>query len=72
VQHEVVAAAGHLDRVELDRAQPTQDIKHGVGATDKRPRRREELPGNEKAARILPGDLHLEGPYREPSRGDLR
>jgi len=59
VQHEVVAEAGHRDRVELERAEPADDREHCIRAALERARRREELPGDEKAARVLFGDLHL-------------
>ena len=50
-------------RVELDRAEPAEDLEHGVGASLERPRRREDVPGDEKAARGLSGDLHAAGRY---------
>ena len=60
VQHEVVAPAGDRDRVELDRAEPAEDLEHGVEASLERSRRREEVPGDEKTARGLGGDPHAE------------
>jgi len=60
VQHEVVAPTGNRERVELDRAELAEDLEHGVGASLERSRGREELPGNEKAARGRGG-----GPHRE-------
>jgi hypothetical protein len=36
---------------ELDRAELAEDVEHGVGAPRERPRRREEVPGDEKTAR---------------------
>jgi hypothetical protein len=59
VHHEVVAEAGHRDRVELERAEPAEDREDCIRAALERARRREELPGKEKAARVLFGDLHL-------------
>ncbi len=60
MQHEVVAPAGDRDRVELDRPELPEDLEHPVEAPRERPRRREEVPGNEKATRRLSSDLHLE------------
>jgi hypothetical protein len=58
VQHEVVVPAGDRDRVELDRPELAQDLPHGFGASRERPRRREEVPRDEKATRRLSSDLH--------------
>ena len=58
VQHEVVVSAGDRDRVELDRPEFAQDLQHGFGASSERPRRREEVPRDEKATRRLSSDLH--------------
>src|SRR5439155_9918298 len=60
VQHEVVVPAGNRERVELDRAELAEDLEHGAGASLERPRRREEVPGDEKTARGLSGDPHPE------------
>jgi hypothetical protein len=60
VQHEVVVPTGNCERVELDRAERAEDLEHGVGASLERPRRREEVPGDEKTARVLGGDPHPE------------
>ena len=65
VQHEVVRAAGNRDRVELDRAEPAEDLEHGIGASLERSRWCEEAPGDEKAARGLSGDLHGQESIRE-------
>ena len=65
VQHEVVCAAGNRDGVELDRAEPAEDLEHRIGASLERSRRCEEAPGNEKAARGLSGDFHGREPIRE-------
>ena len=59
VQHEVVAPAGDRDRVELDRPELPEDLEHPVEASRDRPRRREEVPRDEKATRRLSSDLHL-------------
>ena len=58
VQHEVVAPTGDRQGVELDRAESAEDLEHGLWAALERSRRREEVPGDEKAARGLGGDLH--------------
>ena len=58
VQHEVVAPAGDRDRVELDRPELPEDLEHPVEASRERPRRREEVPRDEKATRRLSSDLH--------------
>jgi len=53
-----VVPAGDRDRVELDRSELPEDLEHPVEASRERPRRREEVPRNEKATRRLSGDLH--------------
>ena len=58
VQHEVVVPAGDRDRVELDRPELPEDLEHPVEASRERPRRREEVPRDEKATRRLSSDLH--------------
>ena len=71
VQHEIVIPAGDRDRVELDRPELPEDREDRVRAALERARRREELPGDEKAARVLFADLHradataTEGPSRQ-------
>lgn len=60
VQHEVVVAAGDLDRVELDRPELPEDLEHPVEASLDRPRGCEEVPCDEKPPRRLSSDLHLE------------
>jgi hypothetical protein len=60
VQHQVMVPAGDRDRVELDRAELAEDFEHGVEAPLERPRRREEMPGNEKTARGRGVYLHPE------------
>src|SRR5207302_76822 len=58
VQHEIVAATRDRDRIELDRAEPAEDLEHGAGTALERSRWCEELAGNEKTARGLSGDPH--------------
>jgi hypothetical protein len=60
VQHEVVVPAGDRDWVELDRPELPDDLEHRFGASRERPRRREEVPRDEKATRRVGSDLHLE------------
>jgi len=60
VQHEVVAQAGDRDVVELERAEATEDREDAIRAALERAGGREELAGDEKAARVLVGDLHRE------------
>src|SRR5207244_500573 len=64
VQHEVVVPAGYRDRVELDRPELPEDLEHPVEASRERPRRREEVPRDEKATRRLSSDLHLDDTSR--------
>jgi len=61
-----MAAARDVDRVELDRAQPTQNLEHAVRAARERPRRRQQLPRNEKTTRVLLGDPHLQDATATP------
>jgi hypothetical protein len=51
------AAAGDGDRVGLDRSEPSEDLQHPVAAGE-RPRRREEVPGDEEATRRLGSHPH--------------
>ena len=60
MQHEVVASTGDRQGVELDRAESSEDLEHGVEPSFERSRRREEVPGDEKAPRSLSGDPHAE------------
>ncbi len=69
MQHEVVGPTGDRERVELDRAEPAEDLEHRVGASLERTRRREEVPGDEKAPRGLGSDLHAEDASSQ--KGDL-
>ena len=58
-----MVATGNREGVELDRAEPTEDLEHGVGSPVERARRRESVVGDEKAPRSLSGDPHVEGRY---------
>ena len=53
VQHQVVRAAGDVDRVELDRAEPAEELEHAVATALERPCRREQLARDEKPTRGL-------------------
>ena len=46
------------DWVVLDGAEPAEEVEHCVASSFERPRRREQLARDEKAARSLGGDLH--------------
>jgi hypothetical protein len=61
VQHDVVVPAGDRDRVELDRPELAKDLQHSFGTSRERPRRREEVPRDQKATRRLSSDLHGAG-----------
>ena len=58
VQDEVVGAAGDRERIELDRAEPAEDLEHGVRSTLERPRGSERVARDEKATCGLGSDLH--------------
>ena len=58
VEHEVVVASGNREGVELDRAESTEDLEHGVGASLERTRRRERVARDEKATGGLGRDPH--------------
>jgi hypothetical protein len=60
VQHEVMVAAGHRDRVELDGPERANHRERPVGAARDGPRRSEEVARHEEATRRLSGDLHLQ------------
>jgi hypothetical protein len=62
VQHQVVVPAGDRDRVELDRPEPPEYLEHPVGTARDRPRRRQEVPRDQKATRRLSRDPHQEDP----------
>ncbi len=53
VQHEIVRAAGDVDRVVLDRSVPAEHLEHGVAATLERARGGEQVARHEEAARRL-------------------
>jgi hypothetical protein len=53
VKHEIVRAAGDVDRVELDRPEPAEHLEHAVAAALERARRREQVARHEEAARRL-------------------
>ena len=60
VQHEVVAATGNGERIELDRAEATEDLEHGVMPSLERARGREHVARDEKATGGLGRDPHAE------------
>ena len=49
MEHEVVAASGDRQGVELDRPEATEDLEHGVGPLLERTRRRKCVARDEKA-----------------------
>jgi hypothetical protein len=53
-----VAPPSDRDRVELDRAEPSEDLEDGVPTSFHRPSRREEMPGDEEPTGCLGCDLH--------------
>jgi hypothetical protein len=53
-----VAPPSDSDRVELDRAEPSDDFEDGVATSFHRPSRREEMPGDEEPAGCFRCDLH--------------
>ena len=68
VQHEVVAPPGDRDRVELDGAEPSEDLEDGLRTSLHGPSRREELPGDEEPASFLRGDFHGADASAQPER----
>ena len=62
MQYQVVVAAGHRDRIELDRPQSPQDVEHAVDSPRDRPRRREEVPSEKKTTRRIGRDPHPTNP----------
>src|ERR671919_1570500 len=58
VEHEIVRAAGDIDRVELDRPEPAEHLEHAVAAPFERARRREQVARDEEAAGGLGRDFH--------------
>ena len=58
VEHQVVVAAGHGEWVELDPAEPPEDLKHAVTSTVERTRGREHVPGDEETPCSVSVDVH--------------
>jgi hypothetical protein len=58
VEDEIVVPAGHGERVELDRAEPAENLEHCIGSAFERARGREQVVRDEEATRGLGGDLH--------------
>src|SRR5439155_1173889 len=63
VEHEVVVPARDRQRVELDRAEPAEDLEHGVGASHDRARGREQVARNEEAPCGVGSDFHGQQGY---------
>ena len=61
MQHEVVGASGDREGIELDRAEPTEDLERAVRSSLERTRRRERVARDEKATCGLSGDPHRRG-----------
>ena len=59
MQHEIVIAARDRQRVELDRAEPAEDLAHRLQTTGNGSRRREQVARDEEASCGFGGDLHL-------------
>jgi hypothetical protein len=53
-----MTATGDRDRVELQGAEPPQDLEHRVRPSLERPSRRDQLAGDEEPASGLGCDLH--------------
>ena len=53
-----MGATGDRERIELDRAETTEDLEHGVRSSLERPRGSERVARDEKAACGLSSDLH--------------
>ena len=60
VQEEIVGAPGDRERIELDRAQATEDLEHGVRPSLERPCWSKRVARDEKAACGLSSDAHAE------------
>ena len=58
VQHEVVAAPGDRQGVELDRAKPAEDVEYRIGSSLERASRCERVACDEKATCGLSRDAH--------------
>ena len=61
VQDEVVGATGDRERIELDRAETTEDLEHRVRSSLERTRGSERVARDEKAACGLGSDPHRPG-----------
>ena len=59
-----MGATGDRQRIELDRAEPTEDLEHGVVSSLERTRGSERVARDEKATCGLGSDLHAEGNRR--------
>src|SRR4029453_14368382 len=71
VKEEVVTSTGNRDRVELDRAELAEDLEHTGETSLDRSRRGERVPGNEKTARGLGGDVHVADASDPDGRRDV-
>ena len=69
-QHEVVVPAGHRQRVELERAEPFHDAQNGSRVGRQSAWRREEVAGDQEAARGRP--VKLESRRHRPMVRDGR
>jgi hypothetical protein len=69
VQDEIVVSPGHGEGVELDRAEPAEDLEHRRGTAVERPRWRDQVVRDEETTGGLGCDLHRRdaiGRAREP------
>ena len=55
-----MGATGYGDRIELERAETTEYLEHGVRSSLERARGSERVPRDEKVPRGLGSDLHTE------------
>jgi hypothetical protein len=54
LQRDIVAAgARHVDRIELEQAEPLDDLQDRRGLGQQRPRRRQQVTSNEEAAGMI-------------------
>ena len=58
MQDEVVGATGNRERIELDRAETTEDLEHGLRPSLERTRGSERVARDEKATCGLGSDSH--------------
>ena len=70
MEHEVVVAAGHLERVELQRAETVDDREHALLGVRQRPRRGEEMADDQEAPRDGGGERARDGHGTDRSRSD--